>query len=147
MQHEDRLVSTTEAARLAHVSVGSIQHWMRTGRLAPCGVLPRSKQAKRVRPEVTGKYTRHQFRLADVLAASFEQRMRQLKSEYKDLNLLTVREIAIRCNRTEAWVYQIVKKFELERYYIDRWVYMVSGATLWEKFQEDPTYAQLFLKL
>ena len=145
--HDDRLVSTTEAARIAHVSVGSIQHWMRTGRLVPCGVLPRSKQAMRVRPEVTGNYTRHQFRLADVLAARFDGRMRQLKREHQDLNLLTVREVAARCDTSEQWVYQLVKKFELERYYIDRWVYMVSGEELWHKAQDDPYYAQLFLKL
>jgi hypothetical protein len=101
----------------------------------------------RVRPEVTGNYTRHQFRLADVLAASFEQRMRQLKDEHQDLNLLTVREVAARCGTSEQWVYQLVKKFELERYYIDRWVYMVSGEELWQKAQDDPYYAQLFLKL
>jgi hypothetical protein len=146
--HDDRLVSTSEAARLAHVSVGSIQHWMRTGRLAPCGVLPRSDQAKRLRPAAaTGKYQRHQFRLGDVLAASFEQRRRQLKEEHADLNLLTVRQMAHRCGVQERWAYELVKKFDLKRYYIDRWVYMISGKELWEKAQDDPYYAQLFLKL
>lgn len=143
----NKFVSTSEAARLAHVSVGSIQHWMRTGRLAPCGVLPRSEHAKRVRPNVTGKYARHQFRVADVLAASFEQRMRQLKAENPEINLLTVRELAARCDTSEQWVYQLIKRFELKKYYIDRWVYMVSGVELWEKSQDDPYYAQLFLKL
>jgi hypothetical protein len=145
--HDDRLVSTSEAARLAHVSVGSIQHWMRTGRLAPCGVLPRSEHAKRVRPEVSGNYTRHQFRLADVLAARFDKRMTQLKEQHSNLNLLTVREMALRCGVQERWAYQLIKKFDLQRYYIDDWVYMVSGKELWQKAQDDPYYAQLFLKL
>jgi hypothetical protein len=146
--HDDRLVSTTEAARLAHVSIGSIQHWMRTGRLAPCGVLPRSEQAKRLRPgAATGKYQRHQFRLADVLAARFDKRMTQLKEQHPNLNLLTVREMALRCGVQERWAYQLIKKFDLQRYYIDDWVYMVSGKELWQKAQDDPYYAQLFLKL
>jgi hypothetical protein len=95
----------------------------------------------------TGKYQRHQFRLADVLAARFDKRMTQLKEQHADLNLLTVREVAASCGTSEQWVYQLVKKFELERYYIDRWVYMVSGVEMWEKAQDDPYYAQLFLKL
>jgi hypothetical protein len=41
----------------------------------------------------------------------------------------------------------MVNKFELKRYYIDAWTYLVSGAELWEKSQEDPYYSQLFLRL
>jgi hypothetical protein len=95
----------------------------------------------------TGKYQRHQFRLADVLAARFDKRMTQLKEQHPNLNLLTVREMALRCGVQERWAYQLIKKFDLQRYYIDDWVYMVSGKELWQKAQDDPYYAQLFLKL
>ena len=73
--------------------------------------------------------------------------MRQLKSEHAQLNLLTVRELAASCNRTSKWAYTMAKKFDLAKYYIDDWTYMVSGVELWEKAQDDPYYAQLFLDL
>jgi hypothetical protein len=95
----------------------------------------------------TGKYQRHQFRLADVLAARFDKRMTQLKEQHADLNLLTVRQMAHRCGVQERWAYELIKKFDVQRYYIDDWVYMVSGVEMWEKAQDDPYYAQLFLKL
>jgi hypothetical protein len=72
--------------------------------------------------------------------------MRQLKSEHQDLNLLTVREFANACSRTDNWVYTMVKRFDLKKYYLDKVTYLVSGREFWEKAQEDPYYAQLFLR-
>jgi len=85
-------------------------------------------------------------RRADVLACSFAQRMRQLKSDHQDLNLLTVREFANASSRPESWVYTMVKRFDLKKYYLDKVTYLVSGKEFWEKAQDDPYYAQLFLR-
>ena len=142
----DALITLAEAARLAHVSRGTIQHWVRTGRLVIAHIPERSEWSQRVRPGAKKPY-RMQVRRADVLACSYTQRVRQLKSDNPDLGLLTVRELAAICSRRHRWAYAMVNKFELEKYYIDAWTYLVSGAELWEKAQEDPYYSQLFLKL
>jgi hypothetical protein len=142
----DGLVTLQEAARLAHVTRGTIQYWLRTGRLAVAHIPERSEWSQRVRPGAKKPY-RMQVRRADVLACSYSQRIRQLKSENAQLNLLTVREVAALCGRNQQWVYHLAKKFEVKKYYIDAWTYMVSGAELWEKSQDDPYYAQLFLDL
>jgi len=142
--HNDT-VSLAEAARLAHVTRGTIQHWLRTGRLAIDHVPPRSEVAKARNKHVTRPFGTR-VRRADVLACSFAQRMRQLKSENLDLNLLTVREFANACSRADGWVYVMVKRFDLKKYYLDKVTYLVSGKEFWEKAQEDPYYAQLFLK-
>ena len=142
----DALITLAEAARLAHVTRGTIQHWVRTGRLAIAHIPERSEWSQRVRPGAKKPY-RMQVRRADVLACSYTQRVRQLKSENPDLALLTVRELANLCSRQHRWAYDMVNKFELKKYYIDAWTYMVSGAELWEKSQDYPYYSQLFLKL
>lgn len=142
----DETVTIDEAARLAHVSRGTIQYWLRTGRLAVDHVPPRSEWSERVRPGAKKPYG-IRVRRADVLAATFQQRAQSLKLEHSDLNLLTVRELAGVLSRGEEWARAIVRRFELKKYYVDRWSYMVSGAELWEKAQESPHYAQLFLKL
>ncbi len=142
---DDETVSLVEAARLAHVTRGTIQHWLRTGRLVVDHVPPRSEVAKARTKHVTRPF-KMRVRRADVLACSFAQRMRQLKSDNPDLNLLTVREFANACSRPESWVYTIVKRFDLKKYYLDKVTYLVSGKEFWEKAQDDPYYAQLFLR-
>jgi predicted site-specific integrase-resolvase len=142
--HNDT-VSLAEAARLAHVTRGTIQHWLRTGRLAIDHVPPRSEIAKARNKHVTRPFGMR-VRRADVLACSFAQRMSQLKDEHQDLNLLTVREFSNACSRHQEWAYRMVRKFKLQKYYVDSVTYLVSGKEFWEKAQEDPYYAQLFLK-
>jgi len=141
----DETVSLAEAARLAHVSRGTIQHWLRTGRLAIDHTPPRSESAKKRTPG-TARPFGMRVRRADVLACSFSQRMRQLKDEHQDLNLLTVRQFAAMCDRTEHWSYGVIKRFELQKYYVDSVTYLISGREFWEKAQDDPYYAQLFLR-
>lgn len=141
----DETVSLAEAARLAHVTRATIQHWLRTGRLVVDHVPPRSDVAKARTKHVTRPF-HMRVRRADVLACSFVQRMRKLKDEHQDLNLLTVREFANASSRPESWVYTIVKRFDLKKYYLDKVTYLVSGKEFWEKAQDDPYYAQLFLK-
>ncbi len=85
-------------------------------------------------------------RRADVLACGFAQRVSELKEKYPESNLLTVRQFAAACDRTEHWGYSIVKRFELQKYYVDSVTYLISGREFWEKAQDDPYYAQLFLK-
>lgn len=142
---DDETVSLAEAARLAHVTRGTIQHWLRTGRLVVDHVPPRSEVAKARTKHVTRRF-HMRVRRADVLACSFVQRMRKLKDEHQDLNLLTVREFANASSRPESWVYTIVKRFDLKKYYLDKVTYLVSGKEFWEKAQDDPYYAQLFLR-
>lgn len=60
---------------------------------------------------------------------------------------MTTKEIAHKFGYDYDWVHHLVKKFELTRYYIDGCVYMISGQELWEKSQDHPYYAQIFLKL
>jgi hypothetical protein len=72
--------------------------------------------------------------------------MRQLKDEHQDLNLLTVREFSNACSRNQEWAYRMVRKFKLQKYYVDSVTYLVSGREFWEKAQDDPYYAQLFLR-
>jgi hypothetical protein len=86
-------------------------------------------------------------RPADVLACSYTQRVRQMKRDNAELNLLTVREMSQVCSRSEHWVYEIVRKFDLTKYHVDNWTYLLSGEELWHKAQDDPYYSQLFLKL
>jgi hypothetical protein len=142
---DDETVSLAEAARLAHVSRGTIQHWLRTGRLVIDHVPPRSESAKQRTPGNARPFGMR-VRRADVLACSFAQRVRQLQQQHADLNLLTVRQLAKACSRTEHWTYTMVKRFELQKYYVDSVTYLISGKEFWEKTQEDPYYAQLFLK-
>jgi hypothetical protein len=40
----------------------------------------------------------------------------------------------------------MVKRFDLKKYYLDKVTYLVSGREFWEKAQDDPYYAQLFLR-
>lgn len=139
----DETVTIDEAARLAHVSRSTIQYWLRTGRLAVAYVPPRSEWSERVRPGKKKPYGMR-IRRADVLACSYSQRMRELKRDHEDLNLLTVRELASLYGRTNKWAYVTVSKFRLKKYYIDNWTYMISGAELWDKAQDHPYYAELF---
>lgn len=142
---DDETVSLAEAARLAHVTRGTIQHWLRTGRLVIDHVPPRSEFAKQKTPGETRRFGAR-VRRADVLACSFAQRMRQLKEQHFELNLLTVREFARACDRSEQWTYGIIRRFELQKYYVDDVTYLISGREFWEKTQDDPYYAQMFLK-
>ncbi len=84
--------------------------------------------------------------MKDVLACSFAQRMRQLKQQHADLNLLTVREFAALSGRSTNWCYQVIKSLELTKFRLDDVTYLVSGVEFWEKAQDHPHYAQLFLK-
>lgn len=141
----DETVSLAEAARLAHVTRATIQHWLRTGRLVVDHVPPRSEVAKARTKHVTRPF-HMRVRRADVLACSFPQRMRKLKEDHQELNLLTVREFAQLCSKKDSWVYTMVKRFDLKKYYLDKVTYLVSGKEFWEKAQDDPYYAQLFLR-
>lgn len=143
---DDETVSLAEAARLAHVTRGTIQHWLRTGRLVVDHVPPRSEFAKQRTPGEVRPFGMR-VRRADVLACSFGERVRKLQQQHEDLNLLTIRQFARACNRGEPWCYAMVKRFELQKYYVDSVTYLISGREFWEKTQDDPYYAQLFLRL
>lgn len=91
--------------------------------------------------------TKQLVRRSDVLAASFEAKKRKLLEQHSDLNLMTCKELAFKYGYPYDWVHHLVKKFDLTRYQIDGCVYMISGKELWEKSQDHPYYAQLFLRL
>lgn len=141
---DDELITLTEAARVAQLSRGAITAWVKRGRL-PVYQGERHWYSERRRPNPKYK-TKQLVKRADVIAASFEARKQRLLEQHADLNLMTTKELASRFGYDYDWVHHLTKKFELTRYYIDDCVYMISGAELWEKAQDHPYYAQLFLK-
>lgn len=144
---DDELVTLTEAARIAQLSRGAITAWIRRGRL-PVYEGERTRQAEWRRSRTTPKYkTKQLVKRSDVIAASFESKKKRLLEQHADLNLMTTKELANRFGYDYDWVHHLTKKFELTRYYIDNCVYMISGQELWEKSQDHPYYAQIFLKL
>ena len=118
-----------EAARIAHVSPDTIRYWKKTGRIKtvpmrisrrsnrPYGWLVPAAELERARPEL---------------------RMQRLKAEHPG-NLLTAREIAAALGRRDtARVYFLIRRYGLERHYIDGVQYMVDGEELWNRIEEDP---------
>lgn len=117
-----------EAARIAHVSVPTIHYWKKTGRIQtvpkfiskrsgkPYGWLVPSTELEKARPDL---------------------RMKDLKKQHPG-NLLTAREIARLLDVTKARAYFLIRRYGLERHYIDGCQYMVDGEQLAACIEEDP---------
>lgn len=117
-----------EAARIAHVSTETIRYWKKTGRIEtvpkrisrrsgkPHGWLVPSDQLTRARPEL---------------------RMQEMKLQHPG-KLLTVNEIARTLGVQAARVYFLIRRYALERYYVDGVQYMVDGEELYRRLKEDP---------
>jgi len=117
-----------EAARIAHVSPDTIRYWKKTGRIQtvpkfiskrsgkPYGWLVPSTELEKARPDL---------------------RMKDLKSSHPG-NLLTAREIAKLLDIQKARAYFLIRRYGLQRYYVDGVQYMVDGEQLAACLEQDP---------
>lgn len=117
-----------EAARIAHVSTETIRYWKKTGRIQtvpkriskrsgkPYGWLVPAEELEKARPD---------------------RRMELLKKQQPG-NLLTAREIARTLGVLKSRAYFLIRRYGLERYYVDGVQYMVDGEELWARIEEDP---------
>lgn len=124
------------AARIAHVSTETIRYWKKTGRIQtvpkriskrsgrPHGWLVPSEELEKARPEL---------------------RMKKLKQQHPG-NLLTAREIAATLEIQIQRAYFLIRRYGLERHYVDGVQYMVDGEELYRCLQEDPELWYLTLK-
>jgi len=125
-----------EAARIAHVSPETIRYWKKTGRIQ---TVPRFISKR------SGKPYGWLVPSAELEKARPDLRMKDLKSSHAG-NLLTAREIAATLEISIQRVYFLVKRYGLERHYVDGVQYMVDGEELWARIKEDPELWYLILK-
>lgn len=124
---EQDLLTWEEAARVAHVSPETIKYWKKTGRLQ---TVPKRISAR------SGKPYGQLVPRSELLKAIPSARARALKESHPG-KLLTISEIARELRTTRGQVYMLVRKFGLEKVWIDGWNYMVDGDLLWQKLEED----------
>ena len=135
--HQENLLTIDEAARIAHVSPATIVYWKKTGRIQtvpkfiskrsgkPHGWLVPADQLEKARPD---------------------RRMELLKRSHPG-NLLTAREISRALGlRDCSRAYFLIRRYGLQRYYVDGVQYMVDGEELWARIEEDPELWYLTLK-
>lgn len=118
-----------EAARVAHVSPDTIRYWKKTGRIqtVPKFISKRS-----------GKPYGWLVPAAELEKARPDRRMELLKKQHPG-NLLTAREIARALGlRDSSRAYFLIRRYGLERYYVDGVQFMVDGEVLWARLEEDP---------
>jgi hypothetical protein len=126
------LLTLKEAARLAFVSYETIIYWIKTGRLA---VVKGPPSIRSGRP-----YNRF-VRREDLLLASPRSKELHLKSV--NPHLMTVSDICAALWINKSVAYLLVRRFKLDKIYIDGWTYMIDGAQLATAMEEDPTYYHL----
>lgn len=118
-----------EAARIAHVSPETIRYWKKTGRIQ---TVPK-RISKR-----SGKPHGWLVPVAELEKARPDRRMELLKTQHPG-NLLTAREIARALGlRDSKRAYFLIRRYGLERYYVDGVQFMVDGELLWARLEEDP---------
>jgi hypothetical protein len=132
----DDLLTVPEAARLAHVSTETIRYWIKTKRLAPVPIRIAARSGKPYGMLVPR---------SQLAKANPAERMTQLKSSHPG-NLLTVGDIQSKLQISKDLSYKLVKRFALEKHYIDGCQYMVDGEQLWHLLREDPIYWYLTLR-
>lgn len=122
-----------EAARIAHVSPETIRYWIKTKRIA---TVPKRISARSGRPY--GQLIPR----TQLLDAMPDERIRKMKESHPG-KLLTIREIAalLRCNRD--LVYSLLRRYNLQRYKVDGWNFLVDGHELADAMEDDPLYAPL----
>ena len=117
-----------EAARIAHVSPATIRYWKKTGRI------------KTVPMRISRRSNRPYGWLvpaAELEGARPDLRMKDLKKQHPG-NLLTAREIARLLDIAKTRAYFLIRRYGLERHYIDGVQYMVDGEQLAACIEEDP---------
>lgn len=127
------LLTFQEAARRAQVSIETIRYWIKTKRLAtvpgPLSVRSGKPWGKRIESDA-------------LLAAAPKTRTAQLKSSHPG-NLLTVREIRTALQVNLHLAYKLVKRYSLEKTYVDRCTYLVDGEKLADAMEDDLAYVHL----
>lgn len=131
----DDLLTIGQAARLAYVSEETIRYWIKKRRLA---TIPARISAR------SGKPYGRLVRRTDVLSASPSSKAESLKASHPG-NLLTVGEISSILEVERSTVYVLVKRYRLEKVYLDEWSYLIDGDKLWDLLQGDSTYWHLII--
>lgn len=124
---DQEVITIEEAARIAHVSRETIRYWIKTGRIQ---TVPKFTSRR------SGKPYGQLVPRSELLKAIPSERARSLKDSHPG-KLLTVNEIAaaLRCDRQT--VYRLVRRYGLEKHWIDGWNYMVDGSLLWDRLEDD----------
>lgn len=122
-----------EAARIAQVSPETIRYWIKTKRI---DTVPKRISARSGKP-----YGQLVPRL-QLLDAMPDEKIRRMKDSHPG-KLLTIREIsaALRCKRD--LVYKLTRRYNLTRYQVDGWNFLVDGHELWDAMEDDPLYFRL----
>lgn len=81
----------------------------------------------------------------DVLAACPTERVRAMKRNHPG-NLLTVSAISAILKVDVSTIYVLIKRYNLEKLYIDKWAYLVDGEKLWDALHDDPEHVYLTLR-
>jgi transposase-like protein len=122
-----------EAARIAQVSPETIRYWIKTKRIQ---TVP-----KRV-AERSGKPYGQLVPRSQLLSAMPDERIRVLKNSHPG-KLLTVREISRALQVKKTLVYILLRRYNLQRYQVDGWNFLVDGEELWGQMEDDPIYCHL----
>lgn len=133
---DELLLTYDEAARIAHVSPETIRYWVKTGRLAR---KYSHTSARSGRPY--GRRVSH----SELVAALPANREKQMKDDHPG-KLLTVREVAAALKISKHLAYILIRRYELEKFRIDGWTFMVDGEELHRYLEDDPTYYYLLHK-
>jgi len=127
--HTQNLLTIDEAARIAHVSPETIRYWKKTGRIQ---TVPRSISKR------SGKPYGWLVPSEELEKARPDRRIEIMRGSHPG-NLLTAREIAKELGlRNSSRAYFLIRRYGLERHYVDGVQYLVDGNKLWEHIQEDP---------
>lgn len=124
----DETLTIKEAASTVSVSTETIRYWMKTGRLAYKLVENRTRVTR-----------------TDLLAACPVWRTRELQKAHTG-NLLTVSSVSGMLRVHPSTIYLLVRKYGLEKIYVDKWAYLIDGDKLWDSLQDDPEHSYLTLR-
>lgn len=124
-----RLVTAKEAAATVKVSISTIQHWLRTGKIKkhPYQLIKKSQRARRQ------EFATRRFLvdLDEVIANGPGPLMSEVREQHPDLRLLTNRQVSKIIDRGEEAVRQYVRRFGLRKYhYGNNGQYLIDGDEL-----------------
>lgn len=124
------LLTWKEAARIAQVSPETIKYWKKTGRLQ---TVPKRISTR------SGKPYGQLVPRSELLKAMPNERIRVLKESHPG-KLLMINEIAAALRINKQLAYKLVRRFNLKKYRVDGWNFLIDGEQLWDHLQDDPTY-------
>lgn len=126
----DELLTIEEAARLAHVSRETIRYWIKTGRLTS---VPIRMSARSGRPY--GQL----IKKAELATASATGKLKQLQESHPG-KLLTINQMCSTLGISRELGYRLLRRYNLEKHYIDGCQYVIDVDLLWQYIEEDPEY-------